>query len=97
MAMPVTDDCNPAIAGAARPLRVASVSASLQGYAQLAFDHGLDEASHRIKHQGFNGDEPLVEKIPSCISDRLRGIMLRGNALHGVVCYSALLRRMIRG
>src|SRR5436190_18735051 len=82
MAMPVTDDCNPAIAGAARRLRVASVSGSLQGYAQLAFDHGLDEAAHPITNHGFNRVEPIVEKIYSRISDRLRGIMLRGNALH---------------
>src|SRR5215813_2719465 len=73
MAMPVTDDCNPAIAGAARRLRAASVSGSLQGYAQLAFDHGLDEAAHPITHHGFNQVEPIVEKIHSCISDRLRG------------------------
>jgi hypothetical protein len=33
----------------------------------------------------------------AAVSDRLRGIMLRGNALHGVVSYPALLRRMIRG
>src|SRR6266404_1225385 len=89
MAMPVTDDCNPAIAGAARRLRAASVSGSLQGYAQLAFDHGLDEAAHPITHHGFNRVEPIVEKIHSRISDRLRGIMLRGNALHGVVSYPA--------
>src|SRR5437016_8006599 len=77
MAMPVTDDCNPAIAGAARRLRAASVSGSLQAYAQLAFDHGLDEAAHPITHHGFNRVEPIVEKIHSRISDRLRGIMLR--------------------
>src|SRR6266542_7148113 len=94
MAMPVTDDCNPAIAGAARRLRAASVSGSLQGYAQLAFDHGLDEAAHPITHHGFNRVEPIVEKMHSRISDRLRGIMLRGNALHGVVSYPALLRRI---
>src|SRR5215471_20555883 len=62
MAMPVTDDCNPAIAGAARRLRAASVSGSLQGYAQLAFDHGLDEAAHPITHHGFNRVEPIVER-----------------------------------
>jgi|SRR6516164_10465936 len=84
MAMPVTDDCNPAIAGAARRLRVASVSGSLQGYAQLAFDHGLDKTAHPITNHGFNRVKPIVEKIYSRISDRLRGIMLRGNALHGV-------------
>src|SRR5437588_4087754 len=55
---------------------------SLQGYAQLAFDHGLDEAAHPITNHGFNRVEPIVEKIYSRISDRLRGIMLRGNALH---------------
>src|SRR6266496_4988233 len=87
MAMPVNDDCNPAIAGAARRLRVASVSGSLQGYAQLAFDHGLDKTAHPITNHGFNRVEPIVEKIYSRISDRLRGIMLRGNALHGVVSY----------
>src|SRR5881296_3342243 len=59
MAMPVTDDCNPAIAGAVRRLRAASVSGSLQGYAQLAFDHGLDEAAHPITHHGFNRVEPI--------------------------------------
>src|SRR6516165_11695820 len=97
MAMPVTVDCNPAVAGADRRLQAASVSGSLQGSVQLAFDHGLDEAAHPITHHGFNRVKPIVEKIHSRISDRLRGIMLRGNALHGVVSYPALLRRMIRG
>jgi hypothetical protein len=87
----------PAIAGAARRLRAASVSGSLQGYAQLAFDHGLDEAAHPITHRVFNRVKPVVEEIHSRINDRLRGIMLRGNALHGVVSYPALLRWMIRG
>ena len=63
MAMPVTDDCNPAIAGAARRLRAASVSGSLQGYAQLAFDHGLDEAAHLLTQAGLNWIEPIVEKV----------------------------------
>src|SRR5215813_12394027 len=78
MAMPVTDERNPAIAGAARRLRAASVSRSLQGSVQLAFDHGLDEATHPITHRRFNRVEPIVEKVHSRISDRLPGIMLRG-------------------
>ena len=78
-------------------LRAASVTPPLQRLIQLAFDHGLDEAAHPITNHGFNRVEPIVEKIYSRISDRLRGIMLRGNALHGVVSYPALLRRMIRG
>ena len=45
--MPVTVDCNPAVAGADRRLQAASVSGSLQGSVQLAFDHGLDEAGFR--------------------------------------------------
>jgi hypothetical protein len=77
--MPVTVDCNPAIAGADRRLQAASVSGPLQGSVQLAFDHGLDEAAHPITHRGFNRVEPIVEKIHSRISDGLRGIMLRGN------------------
>src|SRR5437879_12287829 len=97
MAMPLTGGGTPWIAGAALRLRAACVSGSLQRYAQLAFDHGLDEAAHPITHHGFNRVEPIVEKIHSRISDRLRGIMLRGNALHGVVSYPALLRRVIRG
>src|SRR6266498_1967448 len=97
MAMPVTDDCNPAIAGAARRLRAASVSGSLQGYAQRAVDHGLDEAAHPITHHGFNRVEPIDEKIRSRICDGLRGIMLRGDALRGVGSCPGLLRRMIRG
>src|SRR6516165_5141443 len=73
MAMPVTVDCNPAVAGADRRLQAASVSGSLQGSVQLAFDHGLDEAAHPITHRGFNRVKPIVEKIHSRISDGLRG------------------------
>ena len=83
MAMPVTDDCNPAIAGAVRRFRPASVSGSLQASVQLAFDHGLDEAAHPITHRRFNRIEPVVEKIHSGISDRLRAIMLRADRDRG--------------
>src|SRR5262245_5429173 len=96
MAVAVADDCDPAII-AIRRLQAASVSGSLQGSVQLAFDHGLNEAAHPITHRGFNWVEPIIEKIHGRIGDRLRGIMLRGSALHGVVSYPALLRRMIRG
>src|SRR5579862_584579 len=96
MAVPVPGDDDLASI-AVRRLRPAPVSWPLQGPIQLAFDHGLDEVTHPITHRGFNWVEPIVEQIRSCIGDRLRGIMLRGNALHGVVSYPTPQRRVIRG
>jgi hypothetical protein len=90
MAVPMPDDASPVIIGAARCLWPAPVPWPLQLLLQLAFDHGPDKAAHPITHRGFNRIEPIVEKIHSRISDRLRGIRLRGNALHGVVSWLAL-------
>src|SRR5262249_5207454 len=97
MAVPMPADRGPAIIDAAQRLRPAPVPRPLQLLVQLALDHGLDKAAHPITHRGFNRIEPIIEKIHSCIGDRLRGIRLRGNALHGVVSYPTLKRRMIRG
>jgi hypothetical protein len=74
-----------------------SIPRAQQGRVQLAFDHALDEAAHPITHSSFDRVEPIVEKIHSRVDDRLRGIKLRGSALHGVVSYPTLIRRMIRG
>src|SRR5262249_10545126 len=52
-----------------------------------------DELANPLTHAGLDRVEPIVEKIHSCIGDRLRGIMLRANALHGVVSYPTLQRR----
>src|SRR5215510_1103802 len=87
MAVPMPADRGPAIIDAAQRLRPAPVPRPLQLLVQLALDHGLDKAAHPITHRGFNRIEPIIEKIHSCIGDRLRGIRLRGNALHGVVSY----------
>jgi hypothetical protein len=95
--MPMPADRDPAIIDAARRLRPAPVPRPLQLLVQLALDYGLDKAAHPITHRGFNRIEPIIEKIHSCIGDRLRGIRLCGNALHGVVSYPTLKRRMIRG
>ena len=64
---------------------------------QLALDHRLDEAAHPITHPSFDRIEPIVEKIHSCFANRLRGIRLRDNVLHGVVSYPTLQRQIIRG
>jgi hypothetical protein len=97
MAVPMPADHGPAIIDAAQRLRPAPVPRPLQLLVQLALDHGLDKAAHPITHRGFNRIEPIIEKIHSCIGERLRGIRLRGTALHGVVSYPTLKRRMIRG
>ena len=80
-AVPMPDDASPVIIGDARCLWPAPVPWPLQLLVQLAFDHGLDKAAHPFTHRGFNRIEPIVEKIHSRISDRLRGSRLRGNAL----------------
>src|SRR5215472_875658 len=87
MAVPMPADRDPAIIDAAQRLRPAPVPRPLQLLVQLALDHGLDKAAHPITHRGFNRIEPIIEKIHRCIGERLRGIRLRGNALHGVVSY----------
>jgi hypothetical protein len=55
------------------------------------------ETAHPIAHPSFDRIEPIVEKILSCFANRLRGIRLRDNVLHGVVSYLTLQRQMIRG
>src|SRR6516165_8173411 len=79
MAVPMPADRDPAIIDAAQRLRSARLPRPLQLLVQLALDHGLDKAAHPITHRGFNRIEPIIEKIHSCIGDRLRGIRLRSS------------------
>src|SRR4249920_1621337 len=92
MAVPVTGDRGQAVILAARRGQPPPVARAHQCLIQLAFDHGLDKAAHPIAHPSFDRIEPIVEKIHSCFANRLRGIRLRDNVLHGVVSYLTLQR-----
>src|SRR5580704_17703136 len=97
MAVPVSGDRGQAVILAARRGQPPPVARAHQCLIQFAFDHGLDETAHPIAHPSFDRIEPIVEKIHSCFANRLRGIRLRDNVLHGVVSYLTLQRQMIRG
>jgi len=55
------------------------------------------ETAHPITHPSFDRIEPIVEKIHSWFANRLRGLRLRDNVLHGVLSYLTLQCPMIRG
>src|ERR1700730_16120868 len=83
MAVPVTGDRGFILA--ARRYRPPPIARAHQCLIQLTLDHGLDEAAYSIAHPSFDRIEPIVKKIHSCFDNRLRGIRLRDNSLHGVV------------
>ena len=91
MAVPMPDDSSPVIIGATQRLRPAPVPRPLQLLVQLALDHGLDKAAHPIANRGFNRIEPIIEKIHSRISHRLREINLVVMLFHSRVVSSLAL------
>jgi hypothetical protein len=64
---------------------------------ELAADQFFDELTRPSPHRGLDRIKPVVEKLNSHLSSRLRRIRLRGMAHHGVVSSPTLQRRMIRG
>src|ERR1700751_990707 len=95
MAVSVTGDRGFILA--ARRCQPPPIARAHQCFIQLTLDHGLDEAAYPIAHPSFDRIKPIVEKIHSRFDNRLRGIRLRDNSLHGVVSCPTLQRRMIRG
>ena len=64
---------------------------------EFAADQFFDELARPSPHLGLDRVKPVVEKINSQLSRRLRRIGLRGRPVHGVVSSPTLQRRMIRG
>src|SRR5207244_5045911 len=66
-------------------LWAAAVARANQRRLELALDHRLNELTHPLTQPGFDGIEPIVEKM-----DRRRGFRLQGRRRRAIVGHGAV-------
>src|SRR5207249_11812023 len=83
--VPVAGDTARAIAILGIRLWAAAVARANQRRLELALDHRLNELTHPLTQPGFDGIEPIVEKM-----DRRRGFRLQGRRRRAIVGHGAV-------
>jgi hypothetical protein len=73
-----------------------AISRAAKGGIQFCLNDVLDKATNPLAQVGLDRIEPVVKKVNSPFTDRLRSLCLHGNIRHGVVSLPASQRRMIR-